>query len=81
MTTDTFSHVDPVDPVSLIAELEDAGVELWEDNGRIRFRGPKGALTEAHRAVLRAAREQRCARRPPRGRCTRTRMAATSPSR
>ena len=58
MTTDTFSHVDPVDPVSLIAELEDAGVELWEDNGRIRFRGPKGALTEAHRAVLRAAREQ-----------------------
>lgn len=55
MTTDPFSNFDPV---SLITELEDLGVELWEENDRIRFRAPKGVMTEVHKEALRGAREQ-----------------------
>ncbi|WP_305072978.1 non-ribosomal peptide synthetase [Micromonospora okii] len=36
----------------LIADLRDQGVHLWEDQGRLRFRGPKGALTEERRRAL-----------------------------
>ncbi|MBV6697770.1 non-ribosomal peptide synthetase [Kitasatospora aureofaciens] len=41
----------------LIAELQDAGVQLWEDAGQLRFRAPKGALTEELRDRLKAAKE------------------------
>ncbi|GAB3456751.1 non-ribosomal peptide synthetase [Streptomonospora sediminis] len=37
----------------LLAELRAAGVHLWADGDRIRFRGPSGALTDDQRAVLR----------------------------
>ncbi|WP_440089515.1 amino acid adenylation domain-containing protein [Streptosporangium sp. LJ11] len=36
----------------LIADMESAGIRLWEEEGRLRFRAPKGALTEDRRAVL-----------------------------
>ena len=42
----------------LLDELRSAGVHLWADGGRIRFRGPSGALTEEHRATLREHRDQ-----------------------
>ncbi|MBB5078728.1 non-ribosomal peptide synthetase [Nonomuraea endophytica] len=38
----------------LIAELETAGIRLWEDDGRLRFRAPKGALTPERRAAVQA---------------------------
>ncbi|MEU3502401.1 amino acid adenylation domain-containing protein [Streptomyces hundungensis] len=42
----------------LLAELEAAGVELWEQSGRLRFRAPQGALTDERRETLRAHKEQ-----------------------
>ncbi|MEV6033895.1 amino acid adenylation domain-containing protein [Nonomuraea sp. NPDC052116] len=36
----------------LIADMEAAGIRLWEDDGSLRFRAPKGALTEDRRAAL-----------------------------
>ncbi|MFI6739554.1 amino acid adenylation domain-containing protein [Nonomuraea sp. NPDC050451] len=36
----------------LIADTEAAGIRLWEDDGSLRFRAPKGALTEERRAAL-----------------------------
>ncbi|MEV4579791.1 amino acid adenylation domain-containing protein [Nonomuraea jabiensis] len=36
----------------LIADMEAAGIRLWEDDGSLRFRAPKGALTEERRAAL-----------------------------
>ncbi|WP_449065132.1 TubC N-terminal docking domain-related protein [Planomonospora algeriensis] len=36
----------------LIADMESAGIRLWEEEGRLRFRAPKGALTEDRRAAL-----------------------------
>ena len=41
----------------LVSELAAAGVELWEEDGRIRFRAPQGALTEELRERLRADRD------------------------
>jgi pyochelin synthetase len=50
----------------IIAELEQVGLHLWEDDGRVRFRGPEGAMTPDRRDlivsrrddVLRALRER-----------------------
>lgn len=36
----------------LIADMEAAGIRLWEDDGSLRFRAPSGALTEERRAAL-----------------------------
>ncbi|WP_268742374.1 non-ribosomal peptide synthetase [Nocardiopsis dassonvillei] len=47
----------PEDLRSLLDELRAAGVHLWADDGRIRFRGPAGALTDEHRATLREHRD------------------------
>ncbi|MGC9539621.1 amino acid adenylation domain-containing protein [Streptomyces sp. UG1] len=41
----------------LVSELAAVGVELWEEDGRIRFRAPQGALTEELRERLRADRD------------------------
>ncbi|MGW2383427.1 amino acid adenylation domain-containing protein [Streptomyces sp. NPDC001658] len=41
----------------LVSELAAAGVELWEEDGRIRFRAPQGALTEDLRERLGADRD------------------------
>jgi len=32
--------------------MESAGIRLWEEDGQLRFRAPKGALTEDRRAAL-----------------------------
>ncbi|MFS8104526.1 amino acid adenylation domain-containing protein [Lentzea alba] len=37
----------------IVAELRDLGVELWEETGQLRFRAPRGVLTEDRKAVLR----------------------------
>uniref|UniRef100_UPI001C5F9B52 TubC N-terminal docking domain-related protein n=1 Tax=Nonomuraea rhizosphaerae TaxID=2665663 RepID=UPI001C5F9B52 len=36
----------------LIADMESAGIRLWEEEGQLRFRAPKGALTEDRRTAL-----------------------------
>ncbi|MBB6347807.1 pyochelin synthetase [Nonomuraea muscovyensis] len=42
----------------LVGELESAGVTLWEDDGRLRFRAPKGTMTEERIAALREHRDE-----------------------
>ncbi|MEV1082855.1 amino acid adenylation domain-containing protein [Streptomyces sp. NPDC050211] len=42
----------------LITELEQAGIRLWEEDGRLRFRGPKGAMTDERKKALRAAKDE-----------------------
>ncbi|ANY08120.1 non-ribosomal peptide synthetase [Pseudonocardia sp. HH130630-07] len=42
----------------IIDELRSLGVELWEEAGRIRFRAPRGVLTDEHRDLLRAHRDE-----------------------
>ncbi|MEZ0492062.1 amino acid adenylation domain-containing protein [Kineococcus sp. TBRC 1896] len=41
----------------LVAELHDDGVQLWVEDGGLRFRAPAGVLTDDRRAVVRAQRE------------------------
>lgn len=38
---------------ALIRELEEVGVQLWEESGQLRFRSPRGVMTEARREALR----------------------------
>ncbi|MBA3780241.1 MAG: amino acid adenylation domain-containing protein [Nocardioides sp.] len=38
--------------VDIITELERVGLQLWEDAGRLRFRGPEGAMTPHRRERL-----------------------------
>ena len=40
--------------IEIVTELERLGVSLWEESGQLRFRAPKGALTDERRATLRA---------------------------
>lgn len=40
----------------LVLELESAGVHLWEETGALRFRAPKGVMTESQRRELQAQR-------------------------
>ncbi|GAA5065170.1 non-ribosomal peptide synthetase [Streptomyces similanensis] len=42
----------------LLDELASLGVELWSEDGQIRFRAPQGVLTEDRRSALRAHKEQ-----------------------
>ncbi|MEW9516093.1 amino acid adenylation domain-containing protein [Streptomyces tubercidicus] len=42
----------------LLDELTSLGVELWSEDGQIRFRAPQGVLTEERRAALRAHKQQ-----------------------
>lgn len=44
-------------PNQVIAELEKAGVHLWEESGKLRFRAPKGVMTGERVAVLREQKE------------------------
>ncbi|BBG02546.1 MULTISPECIES: non-ribosomal peptide synthetase [Pseudonocardia] len=48
---------DTIDPARLLIDLENLGVRLWADSGKLRFRAPSGVLTEEHRAALRAHRD------------------------
>lgn len=41
----------------IISELEQVGLHLWEDGGRLRFRGPEGAMTPERRKLLAGRRE------------------------
>ncbi|MCT9933171.1 amino acid adenylation domain-containing protein [Planotetraspora sp. A-T 1434] len=36
----------------LVEELRALGVRLWEEDGRLRFRAPRGVLTESRKAAL-----------------------------
>ncbi|MDT0269016.1 amino acid adenylation domain-containing protein [Streptomyces sp. DSM 44915] len=42
----------------IVAELEQDGIRLWAEDGALRFRAPRGALTEERRATLRAHRDE-----------------------
>ncbi|WP_407567207.1 amino acid adenylation domain-containing protein [Polymorphospora sp. A560] len=42
---------------ALVIELERAGVQLWAEDGRLRFRAPKGALSAERMTQLREHRE------------------------
>lgn len=46
----------------LVRELTDAGVHLWEDDGQLRFRAPKGLMTQERISALREHREAVLAR-------------------
>ncbi len=47
--------IEPQTSVSdLVDSLEAHGVELWEEDGGLRFRAPRGALTDERRDLLRA---------------------------
>lgn len=37
----------------MVEELATAGVHLWEDAGQVRFRAPRGVMTDERRAMLR----------------------------
>lgn len=41
----------------LVEELQKAGVHLWEESNRLRFRAPKGVMTQERQAALRAHRD------------------------
>ncbi|MDN5916864.1 MAG: condensation domain-containing protein [Pseudonocardia sp.] len=41
------------DAVTLVREISELGVRLWEDGGQLRFRAPRGVVTEELRARLR----------------------------
>jgi len=42
----------------LTAQLQRAGVQLWEDNGRLRYRAPLGVMTDDRLAALREHRDE-----------------------
>ena len=42
----------------LLTELERAGVRLWEDDGRLRFRAPPGVMSDERRELLREHRDE-----------------------
>ncbi|MEU6479090.1 amino acid adenylation domain-containing protein [Streptomyces sp. NPDC047017] len=48
----------PTTAAALLDELTSLGVELWSEDGRIRFRAPQGVLTEERRAALRTHRDR-----------------------
>ncbi|WP_431981410.1 amino acid adenylation domain-containing protein [Streptomyces qinglanensis] len=48
----------PTSAADLLDELNALGVELWSEDGQIRFRAPQGVLTPERRAALRAHKEQ-----------------------
>ncbi|MEU5695817.1 amino acid adenylation domain-containing protein [Actinosynnema sp. NPDC020468] len=43
-----------VDPSELVGDLEGRGVDLWEQDGALRFRAPTGVMTAERTALLRA---------------------------
>ncbi|MFH8368350.1 MupA/Atu3671 family FMN-dependent luciferase-like monooxygenase [Streptomyces sp. NPDC018031] len=45
-------------PVELLAELRSRDIRLWEEDGRLRFSAPPGALDDGLRARLRARRDE-----------------------
>ncbi|MFI6042493.1 amino acid adenylation domain-containing protein [Nocardia sp. NPDC051321] len=47
----------PQDVEDLVSELESLGARLWEEDGKLRFRAPKGVMNEQRRALLRDHRE------------------------
>ena len=50
-TADTLSGLPPV---RLLAHLQARDIDLWTEDGRLRFSAPKGAMTDAIRAALKA---------------------------
>jgi pyochelin synthetase len=42
----------------LVYEYEGLGVHLWEESGELRFRAPRGVLTDGRRSALRSRREE-----------------------
>ncbi|WP_371502635.1 LLM class flavin-dependent oxidoreductase [Kitasatospora sp. NBC_00374] len=44
--------------VDLLSRLREAGVDLWAEDGKLRFRAPAGALTSELRAALAAHRDE-----------------------
>ncbi|MBN9743403.1 non-ribosomal peptide synthetase [Amycolatopsis sp. A1MSW2902] len=59
MTSSTTSSTARPDGArALVEQLRALGIVLWSADGRIRFRAPRGLLTEEHRAALRAQRDE-----------------------
>lgn len=46
------------DVTRLLADLESAGVELWLEDTKIRYRAPRGTMTEPRLAALRERRDE-----------------------
>jgi hypothetical protein len=45
-------------PAEVLSRLRSKGVDLWTQQGQLRFKGPKGALTDADREQLRVTKSQ-----------------------
>ena len=43
---------------SLIAELDDAGIEIWEEAGQLRFRAPRGVMSDERKGALKEHRDE-----------------------
>ena len=58
----------------LISEFERAGIQVWREGQQLRFRAPRGAMTEERLAALRGSKEQLLTELPDRspadGACT-----------
>lgn len=52
-----FVVVSGLEVDTLVGDLESVGVSLWEDDGRLRFRAPRGVMTGERTALLRAHRD------------------------
>lgn len=59
--TDTSAETahpnDPIDLPGFLSELAALGVQLWSEEGRLRFRAPHGVLTEDRRDLVRRHRD------------------------
>ncbi|WP_159057351.1 TubC N-terminal docking domain-related protein, partial [Streptomyces scabiei] len=50
----------------LISEFELAGIQLWREGRQLRFRAPRGAMTDERLAALRGSKEQLLSELPDR---------------
>ncbi|MEU3071457.1 amino acid adenylation domain-containing protein [Streptomyces sp. NPDC006906] len=50
----------------LISEFESAGIQLWREGRQLRFRAPRGAMTDERLAALRGSKEQLLSELPDR---------------
>lgn len=50
----------------LISEFDSAGIRLWREGGQLRFRAPRGAMTDERLALLRGRKEELLGRLPDR---------------
>lgn len=51
-------HTETVDPAELVEDLRTLGVELWTEDGALRYRAPHSTLRDEHKETLRNHRDE-----------------------